>query len=516
MSKGKTGVADGSCEEIIVRPSGATGVFGSRSANTIILALLFSFCFILTSPAQTVTYISPLPGSRNVSQQTNIILRVRGQLDPTTASLPDIFSVLGSSSGIHHGITKLSDDRQTLVFLPLSPFRGGETVTVKTKQGLSTLQGNSVEPLEFIFTVDSLSAARQKEILNKAMNRLRDAPTSSPVKAASASLARSAAGLPTDFPEPLITVSDSPSSGDIFLLTWHMLEVPNDVAFVPTDEQYLMMLDNTGVAVYYKPVETLSTDFKMQPNGHLTYYDGVAGEFLEMDSTYAVIDYYGAGNGYTTDLHELLLLPNGHALLLAQDTEIMDMSNVVKGGYPAASIIGYVIQELDQNKDVVFQWRSLDYIPVTDCLHQDLTAEEIDYIHCNGLDVDTVGNILLSSRHTDEITKIDRQTGKIIWRWGGKENQFTSTNDPIGFSEQHCIRRTPTGTLLLFDDGNYHTPPFSRAVEYSMNETAKTVTQVWQFRHTPDVVAVALGSVQRLPNGNTLIGWGATPSTAVT
>ena len=505
-------------EEKITLRSNETVDGNSRLFTTATaLALLLSFCFIAASPAQTVTFVSPLPGSGNVSQQTNIIVRVRGQLDPTTVNVPRLFSVVGSSSGSHPGTTRLSDDRQTLVFLPSSPFSAGETVTVKTLQGLSTLQGNPVEPLKFAFAVNPLSAAQQEEILSNAMSRSTDVLTSSHAKAASSSLAKSVGGLlPVDFPKPVITVSDNPSSGGIFLVTFHMFVVPNSIGYVPTDEQYLMILDNTGMPVYYKPLTAMSTDFKMQPNGHLTYYDGVAEEFLEMDSSYAVVNSYSAGNGYITDLHELLLLPNRHALLLAQDTEDMDMSKLVTGGYPFATIIGSVIQELDQNKNVVFQWRSLDYIPVTECNTQDLTAAQIDYIHSNALDVDTDGNILLSSRHTQEITKIDRQSGKIIWRLGGKGNQFAFTNDPVGFSEQHSIHRTSTGTLLLFDDGNLHTPPFSRAVEYTMDTVAKTVTQVWQFRHSPDIASVAMGSVQRLPNGNTLIGWGATSSAAVT
>ena len=468
-------------------------------------------------PAQTVTFVSPLPGSDNVSQQTNIIVRVRGHLDPATAILPESFSVVGSSSGSHPGTTKLSDDRQTLVFIPSSPFSAGETVTVTTQQGLSTLEGNPVEPLEFTFTVNPLSSAQQEEILSNANIRSTDVLTSSHAKAAALSLAKTATGLlPVGFPQPIIPTSDNPASGDIFLATFHMIVVPNSIGYVPTDEQYCMILDNTGMPAYYKPVTSMSTDFKVQPNGHLTYYDGGAEEYLEMDTTYTIVNTYSAGNGFTTDVHELLLLPNGHALLLAQETVTMDMSKLVRGGYAAASIIGSVIQELDQNKNVVFQWRSLDYIPVTDCTTQDLTAAEIDYIHGNSLDVDPDGNILLSSRHTNEVTKINRQTGKIIWRLGGKENQFRFTNDPIGFSEQHCVRRTSAGTLTIFDDGNFHTPPFSRAVEYRMDTTAKTVTMVWQFRHSPDVAAVAMGSVQRLPNGNTLIGWGATPDAAVT
>lgn len=86
-----------------------------------------------------------------------------------------------------------------------------------------------------------------------------------------------------------------------------------------------------------------------------------------------------------------------------------------------------IIQELDQSKNVVFQWRSWDHFRITDATHEDLTAALVDYVHANALEVDNDGNILLSSRHLDEITKIDRQTGNIIWRldggtWPGREN----------------------------------------------------------------------------------------------
>jgi hypothetical protein len=37
-----------------------------------------------------------------------------------------------------------------------------------------------------------------------------------------------------------------------------------------------------------------------------------------------------------------------------------------------------------------------------------------------------------------------------------------------------------------------------------------TATRVWQFYHDPPVFSTAMGSVQRMPNGNTVIGWGAT------
>ena len=46
-----------------------------------------------------------------------------------------------------------------------------------------------------------------------------------------------------------------------------------------------------------------------------------------------------------------------------------------------------------------------------------------------------------------------------------------------------------------------------------MDVVHKTATKVWEYRHTPDVFGNAMGSVQRLQNGNTLICWGATNPT---
>jgi hypothetical protein len=196
--------------------------------------------------------------------------------------------------------------------------------------------------------------------------------------------------------------------------------------------------------------------------------------------------------------------------MLGYDPQIVDMSAIVPGGDPNATVIGAVIQELDRNKHVIFQWRTFDHFKVTDATREDFTASTIDYVHPNTIEIDTDGNLLLSSRHMDEITKIDRKTGSIIWRWGGKNNQFKYPGDSVGFSHQHTIRRTSSGSLLMLDNGNYRQSVYSSVVEYTLDEVAKTARLFWQYRHTPDVFAIAMGSVDRLSNGNTLIGWGTT------
>ena len=270
-----------------------------------------------------------------------------------------------------------------------------------------------------------------------------------------------------------------------------------------------MILDNKGVPKYWKEVANMNTDFKPQPNGLLTYFDFSYGYFLELDSSFTIVDSYKCGNGYSTNAHELRVLANGHSLLLGDDPEYVDMSKIVPGGDTNALVLGMVIQELDQQKQVVFQWRSFDHFSITDATHEDLTDESIDYVHPNALELDLDGNILLSSRHLDEITKINRTTGDIIWRLGGKENQFQFVNDTLRFSHQHSIRRTTAGTYILFDNGNYREVEFSRGVEYALDQENKTATLIWQYRHIPDIFSISMGSIDRLSNGNTIIGWGS-------
>jgi hypothetical protein len=189
------------------------------------------------------------------------------------------------------------------------------------------------------------------------------------------------------------------------------------------------------------------------------------------------------------------------------------MSQIVREGNPRAVVTGLIIQELDLQKNVVFQWRSWDHFQITDAIAINLAAPSVDYVHGNAIELDTDGCLLLSSRNMCEITKISRTTGEILWRWGGRNNEFTFVNDSLGFSYQHAIRRIPNGNVTLFDNGNLHPRPFSRALEYMLDETTKTATLVWEYSNRPPAYANAMGYVQRLPNGNTLIGWGtATPT----
>jgi len=438
-------------------------------------------------------YVSPLPGSTMVSQLTNIILRPSREIPAQSIVDRASIRVTGTRSGEAAGTLILSDDGTTLTFNPARAFAREETVTVEVRSRDGGWGERAGSLLRFSFnTTGYVGRART----------VRDEPASA-VQAHDTFLSTRSAGLglPADFPSVTVTHADNPSPGCLFLSNMTM-------GSGSANSPYIMILDNSGAPVFYRSTRDECTDFKVQPNGLITYMDSYLHCFLALDSSYAVVDTFRCGNGYPTNWHELRILPDGHALILGDDPQVIRMDSVVPGGYPSAVVQGIVIQELDRSKNVVFQWRTFDYFKITDATHEDLTASFIDYVHSNAIEPDTDGTLMLSSRHMDEITKINRRTGDIVWRWGGKNNQFTFVNDSLGFRHQHAIRRLPNGNVTLFDNGDFRYPLLSRGVEYSLDEGTKKAVQVWQYRENPDIYASAMGYVQRLPNGNTLVGWG--------
>ncbi len=445
-------------------------------------------------PASAVSpfleYISPLPGSDRNLPETNIIIRPAGD-EGTISTAGGSLVVSGSASGTHEGRLRRSDDGRTITLQPDLPFHAGEVVTVRLGSAQPAAQPEASRAIEFRFRI----AGPERETLRDFRVPFDE----------EGSTALPADSLPADFPKVSATILGNPSPGRLFLCNFNQTPPP-----LPS---YLLILENDGTPFFHRRLAARGHDFKLQPDGRLTYFDAAAAAFYAMDSTHAVVDSFRTGNGYTTDLHECLVLPNGHVLLMAYDPQIVDMTPYDPKGRPDATVIGLIVQEIDREKDVVFQWRSWDHFEFTDAIGIPLGLRVVDYVHGNSIEADHDGNIILSSRNLNEITKISRATGEILWRFGGKNNQFRFSGDPIGFSRQHDARRQASGTLTLFDNGNFHTPAFSRAVEYDLDEERFVAKLVWEYRHQPDVHGPATGSVQRLPTGNTLIEWGTTTPT---
>ena len=269
-----------------------------------------------------------------------------------------------------------------------------------------------------------------------------------------------------------------------------------------------------GAATAHAVRSRLPVSMFLQHDNTLTYID-TDRAFYKMNTALKVIDTLRI-NGYEIDFHECRTLANGNTVLFAFDTRTIDMSTLVSGGKPNAKVTGALLREITPSGAVVFEWSTFDHTNILDAVDAiDLTTATIDYAHPNSICEDVDGNFLLSVRHFDAVLKINRNSGEIMWWLGGekaKRNDFTWTNDDIdgftGFSHQHSVEVMSNGNILMFDNGNLRTNRFSRAVMYQLDEVNMTVTKVWEFRHTPDIYASSMGSVQELPNGNIVIGWG--------
>ena len=284
-----------------------------------------------------------------------------------------------------------------------------------------------------------------------------------------------------------------------------------------------LIVDHTGRIVWYRQAfDGAVTDWQKQPDGTYTacinqtyvpelgYNDN---RYFQFDSLGNVIQSYFALGEWPTDNHELRLLSNGDALLMAINSRTMDLTPW--GGQPSMPVFGNILERISPTGELLFTWDALDRLDVgsTDPLIiQNLANENsLDFTHANAIDVSADGSYLISLRNLSQIIKVN-QSGSIVWRLGGVDGDFQFVNDPLGrFSLQHGMRELPNGNILLFDNGVGHQPPQSRAVEYQLDLTAMTATLVWQYNADPPLFGPFLGFTQRLENGNTLITYGAHP-----
>jgi len=318
---------------------------------------------------------------------------------------------------------------------------------------------------------------------------------------------KATAQLPPDFPTVTVTtyVTNSVSGGDIFL----------------NAGRYVMILTNDGTPVWYQQLPMTGMDVKLLPNGLLHYaslFQFTATAATEvthkiLDANYNLLETITAGNGYVAEGHDFQMLPNGNALVLSYYETPMNLSTYVPGGWPVTTVSGALIQELDTQRNVIWQWRAWDHYPFNPArlLSSPLNPASIAF-HVNTIFMDTDGNIILSNFPLD-VEKINRQTGNVMWILGGPFGQFRFLNEDPAVAAAHFashdINRLPNGDLLFFCDGDLAGTRSSSVYEYQIDEVAKTARLVWSNTPVPPAYSWNSGSAERMPNGNTVIGWGS-------
>jgi hypothetical protein len=235
------------------------------------------------------------------------------------------------------------------------------------------------------------------------------------------------------------------------------------------------------------------------------------GEGVILDSSYRELRRLSAVDGRQMDVHELRLTTAGTALFTCFPLTVeADLREV--GGSRYGRVLESVFQEVDlRSGRLLLEWRSLGHIPIADSYRP--PADPYDYLHINSIDIAPDGHFLVSARHTWALYKLHRRTGEVIWRLGGKHSDF-AMGPGAQFFWQHDAAQLSADRITVFDDGSdgaTRTVSESRGVVLAVDETARTARLAHAYRPPKRRLASAMGSMQTLPNGHVLVGWGTEP-----
>jgi hypothetical protein len=292
------------------------------------------------------------------------------------------------------------------------------------------------------------------------------------------------------------------------------------------DGDYAIMLDTNGVPVWYHATlggfgganvdDIIPGTISWMPYRITPYFAPIAANY-ELHHLAAGTTTYLEPSGTPFDMHELRLLPNGDYLVLTAPISTgVDLSGLMSYGTDE-QMFECDIEEVAPDGSVVWQWSASDHFdPAIDSTWPLSFSVDggmvVDTYHCNSIDVDPDGNLLVSARHMDSIFLISKATGAVIWKMGGSSyskddtTYITVTNDPLtSFYRQHDARLQPNGQVSLYDDQT-DLPTEARAVVYAYSVDAGTASPVWQY--LGQATSASMGSFRILDDGSRTIGWG--------
>jgi hypothetical protein len=126
--------------------------------------------------------------------------------------------------------------------------------------------------------------------------------------------------------------------------------------------------------------------------------------------------------------------------------------------------------------------------------------------HVNAIEYSPEDDTLVfSDLDYNDVTKIKRD-GSTVWVLNGAGATFTGDS---WLGSQHGLHILGLDRLLLFNNDNHSGcgSGSSAALEMKLDLGAGTVTKVWYYVASPPLANLVMGDVQRLPNGNTIVGF---------
>jgi hypothetical protein len=338
--------------------------------------------------------------------------------------------------------------------------------------------------------------------------------------------------LPPDFPEWTFQESGRAQA------QWYVLAPTGGLA-----ESYAAIFDTHGVPVWWWRSSSpwVPWDAKLLPDGTLAWahffgdHFGVRGQ----RSAYDVRRLDGKllrrvrTVGGSTDTHDLQELPNGDYLAITyRPRRHVDLSHDPRGGPSDVTVYDGEIQELTPRGRVVWRWNSKDHVPTSWTTgtsargwwfhntpdHQPGYENVRDLVHLNSVEPDGDG-LIVSARHLDSVLRIDRATGDVDWKLGGRQvpgKSLAVTGAPGGyrgealFGGQHDARLWKDGSLTVHDNGSWrYRPPV--ADRFEIDPVLRTARLVERITDPEVTSSTAIGGARKLPGGDWVVAWGNSP-----
>lgn len=302
---------------------------------------------------------------------------------------------------------------------------------------------------------------------------------------------------------------------------------------VPNNQLAALATDMAGNVIWYYALNPGEVPFPIRPlpNGHmLVVVAGSSNEIREIDLAGNVVyrlsltdinqglTSIGASfQGLVSLHHDILKLPNGHLIILANYTQTF----TDQPGF--STVAGDALVDWDpQQQGPVWTWSTFDHIPLA---HDPVSNS--DWTHANAVIYSPDdGNLILSMRHQNWIVKINYQNGvgdgRILWHLG-PDGDFSLPNGQApmewNYGQHYPTVFSPNSAgifrLMFFNNGNNRLVDTSNDVcgtaglpqcyssvpIFELNEYASTAQILSEDSLSP-AYSICCGNASQLANGD--------------
>lgn len=250
-----------------------------------------------------------------------------------------------------------------------------------------------------------------------------------------------------------------------------------------------ILIDMNGEIAHAWPEARVRARLRLLPNGNLLAI-GLAQSIVEYDWDGNLEWEYRLAEGYAH--HDLRRLDTGNTLMI-----------VARRGEGTDDLL-----EVDRSGREVWRWESALHLADH---FGDVAADERDITHLNSVQVLPAnpwfeagderfrpGNVLISARNLNAIFLIDRETGKVVWRYDARlDRQHEALMIGPGYPGH--------GNIQIFNNGAKDRYTYRQSSVVEVDPVGGEV--VWEYRAEGFFTSI-VGVQQLLPNGNVLIGSG--------